>query len=99
MNKLATLASILCLATFAAFAADAPQFRGPASDGIFQDKGLLQAWPEGGPALAWKAEGIGTGYASASVANGTVYIPGMNAENMGILYAFDEAGKPKWNSL
>ncbi|MBP7933310.1 MAG: hypothetical protein KA354_01565 [Phycisphaerae bacterium] len=48
-------------------AADWPQWRGPARDGRSADTGLLQRWGPDGPALAWKATGLGTGYASIAV--------------------------------
>ena len=37
-------------------AADWPQWRGPARDGVSPEKGLLRKWPEGGPKLAWKSK-------------------------------------------
>lgn len=82
----------------AAFAADAPQFRGPNRDGKYAETKLLKAWPEGGPALAWKAEGVGRGYSSVSISKGTVYTAGMLEDNQGYLFAFDLGGKLKWKS-
>lgn len=82
----------------AALAADAPQYRGPSRDGIFKDTGLLQAWPEGGPALAWTAAGIGKGYSSPAVVGDTVYITGMLDDGQGYLFALDLAGKEKWRA-
>ena len=81
-----------------AFGADSPQFRGPNRNGQFAGEGLLGAWPEGGPALAWKAEGIGAGYASASVVGDTVYVPGMLDDNQGYVFALDPDGNVKWKS-
>jgi outer membrane protein assembly factor BamB len=86
----------LSLFTFAAQAADSPQFRGPDRDGIFPEKGLMQAWPEGGPALAWKAEGIGAGYASVSVVGDTLFATGMLPDEQGYLFALDTNGAIKW---
>jgi hypothetical protein len=37
-----------------------PQWRGPERTNISRDKGLLTSWPEEGPPLAWKTEGLGT---------------------------------------
>jgi outer membrane protein assembly factor BamB len=48
---------------------DCPRFRGPAGDGQFSETGLLKQWPEGGPKLAWTAQGLGQGYSSATVAS------------------------------
>ncbi|MBN1443690.1 MAG: hypothetical protein JXA90_13355, partial [Planctomycetes bacterium] len=41
--------------------AEWPQWRGPNRDDISSDKGLLTKWPSGGPALVWKATGLGGG--------------------------------------
>ena len=89
---------ILAFGLFA-HAADSPQFRGPNRDGIFPETGLLQAWPESGPSLIWVAEGVGKGYSSAAVANGTIYVTGMLDDEQGYLFAFDEAGQPKWKAV
>jgi outer membrane protein assembly factor BamB len=77
---------------------DCPRFRGPAGDGTFPDTGLLKSWPEGGPKLAWTAEGLGQGYSSAVVAEGTVYVTGMDDQKQGHLFAFNLDGSPKWKT-
>ena len=90
---------LLCLFGFIATtvpASDAPQFRGPDRTGHFADTGLLKSWPDGGPALAWKIDTIGMGYASPSVVDGTIYIPGMLNEDDGFLFALDTQGKELW---
>jgi hypothetical protein len=43
----------LCLAA-AVNAADWPQFRGPARDGISRETGWTTRWPDGGPAKLWE---------------------------------------------
>jgi len=75
---------------------DCPRFRGPAGDGVFPETGLLKQWPEGGPKLAWSADGLGPGYSSAVVVDGTVYVTGMDDQNQGVLFAFEEDGSKKW---
>ena len=69
---------VFCLlaGSLALAAADWPQWRGPKRDGISQESGLLQKWPEGGPPLAWKATGLGEGFASVAVAGGRVITQG-----------------------
>jgi len=79
--------------------ADCPRFRGPAGDGVFSDTGLLQTWPAGGPKLAWTAPGLGQGYSSATVAQGIVYVTGMDDQKQGYLFAFTLDGSPKWKTL
>ncbi len=54
-------------------AADWPQWRGPSRSGISSETGLLQQWPEGGPALLWRADDIGDGYATPSVVGERIY--------------------------
>lgn len=76
--------------------ADSPRFRGPAGDRVFPETGLLEQWPEGGPKLAWSAKGLGPGYSSAVVVDGTVYVTGMDEQNQGVLFAFAEDGSRKW---
>jgi hypothetical protein len=53
-----------------------PQCRGPKSDGISTETGLLREWPKGGPPLLWKAKGIGSGYASVTIAGGRIFTMG-----------------------
>ena len=77
-------------------AAEWPQWRGIQRDGTSPETGLLKAWPEGGPKLAWKAAGLGEGYSSFSVAGGRLYTQGQRA---GVQYvmAFDvNTGRKLW---
>lgn len=80
----------------AAQGGDCPRFRGPDGDGVFPQTGLLKQWPQGGPKLAWSADGLGPGYSSAVVVDGTVYVTGMDSQNQGVLFAFGEDGSAKW---
>jgi len=69
-------------------AADWPQFRGPSRDGHSRETGLLPAWPEGGPRLAWAADGVGSGYSSPVVVGEAVFITGDAGDDL-LLTAFD----------
>ncbi len=71
---------------------DSPQFRGAERTGVFQEQGLLKAWPAEGPPVAWVAKGLGQGFSSASVADGKVYITGMSPDETGWLYTFNLDG-------
>lgn len=62
-------------------AADAPaaprvaewnQFRGPYRSGVSEETGLLDAWPEGGPAILWK-RAIGEGFSGIAVSGGKLF--------------------------
>ncbi len=55
---------------------DWSQWRGQERDGKSGDTGLLQAWPEGGPPLLWKVDGLGAGYSSLAVADNRIYTLG-----------------------
>lgn len=76
--------------------ADSPRFRGPDGDGIFPETGLLKQWPDGGPKLAWSVTGLGQGFSSAAVVDGTIYVTGMDNQKQGYLFAFNPNGSPKW---
>ncbi len=78
------------------YGADCPRFRGPDGDGRFLETGLLKKWPDGGPKLAWSVTGLGQGYSSPTVVDGTVYVTGMDGEKQGYLFAFNLDGSPKW---
>ena len=87
-------ALLVCVAlTTCAAAGEAPQFRGPNRDGIFEEHGLLKEWPEGGPKKLWVSTGLGRGYSSASVSGGKIYATGMRADEMGVLSIFNLNGK------
>ncbi|MEX2174622.1 MAG: PQQ-binding-like beta-propeller repeat protein [Pirellulaceae bacterium] len=56
------------------------RWRGPRGDGISLETGLLGEWPEEGPPLAWRTKGLGSGYASVSIAGGTIYTLGKQGD-------------------
>ena len=92
----AVLVSALVLHTAATGLDDWPQWRGRNRDGIGVEKGLLKAWPSGGPPRAWQAKGAGEGYSSFAVAGGKLYTLGARG-NTEYVMAFDEAtGKKLW---
>ena len=72
-------------------AADWPQWRGPKRDGASTETGLRREWPPDGPPLAWKTNGIGTGYSSVSVAAGKIYTMGDRSDSS-FVHAISVAG-------
>jgi outer membrane protein assembly factor BamB len=77
---------------------DWPQWRGPNRDGRSVETGLLSAWPAGGPPLAWKAGGAGTGYSSMSTAAGKLFTVGSRGGTE-YVHAFNLAtGKKLWEA-
>ncbi|MFQ5349058.1 MAG: PQQ-binding-like beta-propeller repeat protein [Thermoanaerobaculia bacterium] len=91
----AGLAASTALAAVAA-AADWPRFRGQRLDGISDETGLLEAWPEDGPPELWRVS-LGEGYSGVSVVGDrayTLYVRGSDE----VLGVFDTAtGKELWS--
>jgi outer membrane protein assembly factor BamB len=71
-SALAALAASLCLA-LPARGDDWPQWLGPQRDGVWRETGILDKFPEGGPAVKWRAKVHG-GYAGPAVAGGRVFV-------------------------
>lgn len=75
---------------------DWPMFRGPDRTGVSKEAGLLKSWPEGGPPLAWKAEGLGVGFSSVSVAGDRAFTMG-DVNRDCFLFGIDRAkGVVEW---
>ncbi|NUQ65732.1 MAG: PQQ-like beta-propeller repeat protein [Pirellulales bacterium] len=74
-----------------------PQWRGPYRDGISDERGLLPAWPEGGPRLLWQKQGLGNGWSSPIVVNDRLYITG-DVEGSLVVFAFDVEGNLLWQT-
>jgi len=102
------LCAILCALTaqVAAVAGDGliaspepgwPQWRGQRRDGISGETGLLPTWPEGGPKLLWKIDGIGTGWSSPIIVGNRLYITGDVDDDL-MIFAFDLNGNPRWKA-
>lgn len=78
---------------------DWPGWRGPARDDISKETGLLKTWPKGGPELVWKADGLGAGYSTPSIAKGVIYLLGTEQKNTECLIALDvKTGKKLWST-
>ncbi len=82
-------------ATASAVKKNWPQWKGPDRNGISNETGLLKSWPKDGPKLLWSAQGLGKGYSTVSIADGTVYVTGLKDETEHLL-AFDLKGNLKW---
>ncbi|WP_347244681.1 PQQ-binding-like beta-propeller repeat protein [Thermogutta sp.] len=72
-----------------------PRFHGPRGDNLSDDKGLLAEWPQEGPPLAWKTEGIGQGYAGVTIADGRIFTAG-NIDKDAVVTALDMEGRILW---
>jgi outer membrane protein assembly factor BamB len=72
-----------------------PQWRGLRRDGISDEKDLLQSWPEGGPKLMWKIEGIGTGWSCPIIVGQRIYITGDVGNDL-VVFALNLNGEVQW---
>ena len=77
---------------------DWPQWRGPNRDGLSADTGLLKKWPEGGPKLAWKATGLGSGYAGVSVVGNRLFTMGDMGDANYVIAVNRADGKILWKT-
>ena len=60
------LSLVLAIATASISSADWPQFHGPRRDNRSSETGGRKRWPEGGPELLWRADGLGHGFTCAT---------------------------------
>lgn len=86
---------LLVFATLGLTAQTITQFRGPLRNGIYNETNLLKSWPADGPAMLWKAEGIGNGYSSPIISGNRIYITG-EIDSIGYLFAYDKSGALLW---
>jgi len=71
------------------------QWRGPQRNGKFQETGLLKKWPDAGPTLLLKVEGIGKGYSSVVATDKYIFATGMK-DSLDYLSCITTDGKIKW---
>jgi outer membrane protein assembly factor BamB len=79
-------------------AANWPQWRGIHRDGISSETGLLKQWPEGGPTMAWKVDGLGDGFSTPAIVDDRIYLisnEGLENEFVQLLDA--KSGKQIWS--
>lgn len=91
--------TLIVAAAISVPAADWPQWRGPNRDGISQEQGLLQRWPQEGPKLVWKATDNGSGYSTPAVVGHRLYLlanDGLENEFVAAVSASD--GKRIWST-
>ena len=88
----------LALATPSRVAADDwPQWRGPHRDGVSTETGLADRWPAGGPSLLWRADGLGEGYGSVAVSDGTIYVQGTRSGRSVVFALNGNGGGVGWD--
>ncbi len=60
---------------------DWPGWMGADRTGVSEETGLLKQWPKGGPKLVWKAQDVGEGYSTPSIAAGKIYLMSNRGNN------------------
>jgi outer membrane protein assembly factor BamB len=94
-EKLIAVITVGWLSSQVLVAEDWPQWRGPARNGISQEKGWADQWPKEGPPIAWKAN-VGLGFSSIVVGGGKVVTAG-HANETDTVFCFDAvSGKELW---
>ena len=73
-----------------------PQWRGQMRNGISPDTGLLKQWPERGPKLAWKVDGLGRGFSSVSIAGDKIFTMGDLEDGQHVIALSLADGKQIW---
>lgn len=74
------------------------QWRGANRDGKYPDTGLLKSWPEAGPTLLLKKEGLANGYSSPMVVDEMIYISGKR-DSLDVLTKLDMDGNILWETV
>lgn len=89
------LGAVLLVWTTASFAADWPQWRGPARDGISKETGLLKSWPAEGPKVVWETK-LGPAASAVAVVGGRVYTMYQDAKTQYGVALDEKTGNKLW---
>ena len=79
------------------FAQDIVEFRGVKRTGHYSETGLLKQWPETGPEMILKIEGVGKGYSQPIFADEKIFITGIKEDTTDILSAYNMEGEMLWD--
>ncbi len=74
---------------------DWPQWRGPRRDGISDETDLLATWPDDGPKLLWKIDGLGKGWSCPIIVGQRIYITGDVGGDL-VIFALNRSGTVQW---
>jgi len=81
-----------------AFSQELVEFRGIDRTGIYNGNGLLKQWPENGPELLLKIEGIGKGYSHPIVAENKIFVTGQKNDTIDVMSAYNLKGNFLWET-
>ncbi len=91
MKKLAFILSLLLAGMAVVNTQTINNWRGTDRQGIYDETGLLQAWPAEGPEMAWAYEQLGAGFSSPVVVDGKIYVSGKE-DGTGYIYVLSLSG-------
>ncbi|MBX9579332.1 MAG: PQQ-binding-like beta-propeller repeat protein [Gemmataceae bacterium] len=91
------LLAVVALAPAGPRAADWPNFGGPNRDNASAERGLLAAWPKGGPPRVWLRPDLGSGYSGPAVVGDRLYIMAGDATDEHLLALEVATGKTAWS--
>lgn len=95
--KIAFTLLLLFIADFL-FAQEVVEFRGVNRTGWYKESGLLKEWPENGPEMVTRIEGIGKGYSQPVFAEGKIFVSGIKEDTIDVLSAYDLKGELLWET-
>ncbi|MBT6766847.1 MAG: alcohol dehydrogenase, partial [Prolixibacteraceae bacterium] len=87
MKFISTILFILISVTL--FSQEIVEFRGDSRSGVYNETGLLKVWPETGPELFLKIEGVGKGFSQPVFIDGEIFISGIKEDTIDILSAYN----------
>jgi outer membrane protein assembly factor BamB len=92
------LVFIITVLLSAEMSAQLVQWNGPNRDGHYPGTGLLRDWPEGGPELILKKEGLGGGYSTPVLYDNTIYVTGRR-DTIEVITAVSLEGEILWETV
>jgi len=95
MKSLITI--LFLLVTNTLLAQEIIEFRGVNRSGHYNETGLLKQWPDNGPEMIIKIEGVGKGYSQPILVEKTIYITGIKEDTIDILSAYNMEGEMLWD--
>lgn len=96
-NMKSTFSLIALFISIFVSAQEIVEFRGIDRSGHYLEAGLKKKWPENGPDLLLKIEGIGKGYSQPILVDETIFISGIKEDTIDILSAYSLTGELLWD--